>query len=181
VEDRRVVTVEHRTVDTLRWATLELDASGLDIAILTDRVDAAVRRAVEAAEGRPLLTRLTLRGETTLHAALVAGADRLAAECRSVASDAGGELWVEKVEVRTRPPRHDASDLLAPLRAAFLGALDDPIRAEELLADLRALRGRVPSSAHKDLDLPEDMQGLTRLAEEAWEAAAAAIRAEDRL
>ncbi len=180
VAEREIVGVEHRSVDALRWAALEVDATGLDIVTLTGRIDAAVQAAVENAEGRPLLARLTLQGETALHAALVADADRLAAECRSVAADAGGELWVERVRICTRPPRVDASDLLEPLRAAFAASLDDPMRMDELLGEMRQLRARLPAAAHDGLDIPTDAAGLVALAEEAWQAAAAAIL-EERL
>jgi exonuclease SbcD len=181
VEDREVVAVEHRPVDTLRWASLEVDAAGLDIATLTGRVDAAVHEAVRGADGRPLLARLALTGETPLHAALVSDAERLAAECRSVAGEAGGELWIEKVQIRTRPPRAEASGLLEPLRAAFAAGLEDPLRVEGLLAEMRQLRARLPAAALDGLDVPADAEALARLADEAWQAAAAAILAEDRL
>jgi DNA repair exonuclease SbcCD nuclease subunit len=181
VQDRDIVAVEYRTVDALRWAALEVDVAGLDIATLTGRVDAAVEAAVAEAGGRPVLARLTLTGETALHAALMADAERLAAECRSVAQEAGGELWIEKVQLRTRPPRAEAADELAPLRAAFLAGLADPLRAEALLAELRELRKRLPGLAQDGLDLPADAAGLALLAEDAWQLAAAAIQADDRL
>ena len=181
VQDRDIVAVEHRTVDTLRWAALEVDATGFDIATLTGRIDAAVQDAVAEAEGRPLLARLSLQGETPLHAALMADAERLAAECRSVAAEAGGGLWLEQVQLRTRPPRAEASELLGPLHAAFTAGLEDPLRVEALLAEMRTLRGRLPAAAHGGLDLPADAAALARLAEEAWQLAASAILAEDRL
>lgn len=181
VQDRDIVAVEHRSVDALRWAALEVDATGLDIATLTGRLDAAVQAAVIEAEGRPLLARLTLGGETALHATLMSDADRLAAECRSVAQDAGGELWIEKVQFRTRPLRETAADAFAPLRAAFLAGLADPLRVEALLGEMRELRKRLPGAAQDGLDLPADAAALERLAEEAWQLAAAAILAEDRL
>lgn len=180
VADRRIVAAEHRAVDVLRWASLELDVTGLDIATLTGRLDAAVAAAIAEADRRPVLARLTLAGETPLHAALAADAERLAAECRSVAQEAGGEMWIEKVRFRTRAPRADAADALAPLRVAFLAGLSDPGRAAALLDDLRELRKRLPAAAQEALDLPADAAALETLGEEAWQLAAAAILAEDR-
>ena len=46
VEDRQVVAVEHRAVDVLRWAALEVDATGADVATLTGRIADAVRTAI---------------------------------------------------------------------------------------------------------------------------------------
>ncbi|WP_372621026.1 exonuclease SbcCD subunit D [Falsiroseomonas sp.] len=180
VEDRRVVAIEHRTLDTLRWAVLEVDAEGADVATLTGRIATAVQAALAGAEDRPLLARLELRGETPLHAALATDAERLAAECRNAAIEAGGDLWVEAVRVRTQPLRLQAADTLEPLRAAFAAGLSDPGRVEALLAEIAALRGKVPLPAREGLSLPSDAAGLTQLAREAWQIAEAVILAEGR-
>lgn len=181
VQDRSIVAVEHRTVDVLRWAALEVDTTGLDVLELDRRLEAAVQAALAEADGRPLLARLQLGGQTALHARLGADQDRLVAHCRAVAADLGGELWIEKVQLRTRAPRVEATDELEPLHAAFLASLEDPLRVDALLGDMRELRKRLPAGAQDGLDLPSDAAGLERLAEEAWQLAAAAIQAEDRL
>jgi hypothetical protein len=175
-----VVAVEHRTLDTLRWATLEVDATGADIATLTGQIGDAVRGALATADGRPMLARLSLAGETDLHAALASDTERLAAECRGAAIEAGGDLWVEKVRIGTRPRRADLSDAMGPLRDAFAAGLSDPARVAQLLADMQALRGKVPAPAREALDVPADEAQLARLAEEAWQVAAAAIAAEEQ-
>jgi DNA repair exonuclease SbcCD nuclease subunit len=178
VEEGRIVAVEHRAIDTLRWALLEVDASGDDEHALGRRIADAVQRALSQAEDRPLLARLVLQGEAPAHPGLATDAERLAAECRAAAIEAGGELWVEKVRLRTSRPRAEAMETLAPLRAAFAASLADPRIAATLLADLAVLRGKVPHPARDALDLPTDEEGLARLAEEAWQEAAAAIAAE---
>jgi len=180
VEDGRIVAVEHRCIDTLRWTQLDVDASSGDPAALTGRIESAVQDALSSAEGRPLLARLVLRGETPLHASLANDPERLAAECRNAAIGTGGELWVEKVRLQTRPPRVAMGDRLAPLHAAFAAGLDDPARVEALLGDFAALRAKVPQPGRESLALPADAAGLRALMEEAWEMAEAAIQAEDR-
>jgi hypothetical protein len=65
-----------------------------------------------------------------------------------------------------------------PLRLAFLAALDDRAVAEPLRAELEALRQRIPPPARAEADIPVDVAGLTRLAEEGWEAVRAALAAE---
>ncbi|MGK7867322.1 metallophosphoesterase family protein [Falsiroseomonas sp. E2-1-a20] len=178
VEDRRIVAVEHRAVDTLRWALLEVDATAADDAALARRIADAVQQALSGAEDRPMLARLVLHGEAPPHPALATDAARLAAECRNAAIEAGGELWVEKVRLRTTPPRATASEAIAPLRAAFTAGLGDPQLVATLLADFAALRGKVPPPAREGLDLPSDEAGLASLAEVAWQEVAAAIAAE---
>jgi DNA repair exonuclease SbcCD nuclease subunit len=175
VEDGRVAAVEHRSVDVLRWATLAVEVSGADVGVLTDRIAAAAHAAIAASEDRPVLARLVLSGATELHGRLLGDTDNLAAECRNAAIEAGGALWIEQVRVRTRPAPAVAQDTLLPLRAAFLGALDDPELTATLLDDLQALRRRLPAPAQGSLELPDDQAGLLALADEAWEIAAAAI------
>ncbi|MEO3474295.1 DNA repair exonuclease [Roseomonas sp. CAU 1739] len=179
VEDGQVVAVEHRSVDVLRWAMLDVDAEGADVAMLTERIAQATAAAVAAADDRPLLARLSLAGATALHGRLVGDTDQLAAECRAAAIEAGGALWVEAVRVRTRPLRVAADDALLPLRAAFDAGLDDEDLARGVLADMQAIREKLPAVAQADLDLPTDAGALGALATDAWEIVAAAIAAAD--
>ncbi len=175
VEDRQITAVEHRPVDVLRWAALDVDATGLSVPALTGAIATAVQDAVAGAEGRPLLARLTLTGTTALHAALADDTEKLAAECRDAGNAAGGELWIESVRVRTRPPAMVDEDLLTPLRDAFLAGLDDQPLMEALLREIAALRRKVPSPAQGDLDLPADAAALRSLAADTWQIAAAAL------
>lgn len=175
VEDGVVATVEHRAVDVLRWAVLEVDAGGLDVVSLTGRVAEAAARAVAEADGRPILARLVLTGATALHGTLLGDTERWAAECQEGAAAAGGRLWVEKVSVRTHLARLAEADRLGPFRNSFDAGLDDPALAARLLADLAELRRKLPVEARADLDLPEDEAALRRLAEDAWAIAADAL------
>jgi len=180
VEDGRITAIEHRSLDVLRWAALEVDASEADETDLLDRLSTAVQAAIATAEDRPLLARLTLAGETELHPALPDRVEELAAHCAGAAIEAGGRLWIEKVQLRTRAPAHLAADTLEPLRRAFLEALEDRAVADPLRAELDALRQRIPAPGRAEADIPADVAGLTRLADEAWEAVIAALAAESR-
>ncbi len=175
VEDGRVSTVEHRAVDVLRWATLEVDVDGVDVVSLTGRIETPVRVAIEGADGRPVLARLVLTGLSDLHGALLGDTDRLAAECRNAAIEAGGALWVESVRVHTHARPQPGADSLAPLRMAFESGLDDPDTVSSLLDHLALLRQKVPAPARIALDLPETAEDLRRLAADAWQIAADAL------
>ena len=175
VEEGRIVAVEHRAVDVLRWSALELDATGADVATLTGRIAATVQAALADTAGRPVLARLTLTGATNLHGTLLGDSERLAAECRNAAIEVGAALWVESVRVRTRPLPLPQGDELAPLRAAFAAGLDDPALVKTLLDDLASLRQKLPGPARTGLDLPEDAEGLRTLADDAWQIAADAL------
>jgi DNA repair exonuclease SbcCD nuclease subunit len=180
VQDGAVAKVEHRSVDVLRWTLLELDVSALDHAALLGQLAERIGHACAAAEGRALLARLRLSGETPLHAELPDRLDELVAHAAGAAIEADGRLWIEKVELRTRPPAQHAADALAPLRAAFMAALEDREVAASLLADLEAVRQKVPAPARRQADIPGDALALARLGEEAWDAVLAAIAAESR-
>lgn len=179
VEDNAIVAVEHRSVDVLRWAAVDVDATGTDVALLTGRVAAAVRTAFDTADGRPLLARVTLTGATDLHGTLLGDTDQIAAECRNAAIETGGHLWVETVRVQTRPAGRDATETLAPLRAAFAAGLDDPEMIAALLREFTSLRQKLPAAARDGLDLPDDEAALRLLAEDAWQIAADALTATD--
>jgi len=177
VEDGRIVAVEHRAVDVLRWAALEVDATGADVVSLQWRIAGAVRSALAGADGRPVLARLTVTGATELHGRLLDDTDRLAAECRNAAIEADAALWVESVRVRTRPVPLAKDDVLAPLRAAFSAGLDDPALVSELLDHLAQLRQKLPAAGRDALELPKNAAGLRALADDAWQIAADALAA----
>lgn len=177
IEDGRVTAVEHRAVDVIRWAALEIDVADLDVATLTGRIAETVRSALDDADGRPVLARLTLTGATHLHGALLGDVDHLAAECRNAAIESGGRLWPESVHVRTQPMPETGAGLLAPLRAAFAASLDDPAVVTRLLGELASLRQKLPAPARDGLELPNDAEALRALAEDAWQIAADALAA----
>jgi exonuclease SbcD len=180
VEDGAVTAVEHRVVDVLRWTTLEVDAGGADVVTLSGRIETAARAAIEAADGRPVLARLVLTGTSDLHGTLLGDTEHLAAECRNAAIEAGGALWVESVRVRTRPRPLPVADALAPLRTAFVSGLDDPDVVAGLLEDLALLRQKVPAPTRAALDLPETVQDLRALADDAWQITAGTLAAAEQ-
>ncbi len=179
VEDRRIVGVEHRSMDVLRWVALDVAATGLDEAALTAAIGEQVRDALAGADDRPLLARLTISGTSDRQAALLNETDRLAAECRNAAIAVGGRLWVESVKIAARPVRTADVGALAELRDAFFAGLSEPGTTDKLLADIAALRRKVPAPALPDLDLPTDEATLRQWAEDAWQLAAAAIAGTD--
>jgi DNA repair exonuclease SbcCD nuclease subunit len=101
----RVVSVEHRVLDVLRWTHIELDIDGAaDEAEALIRVQAALEAARDAA-ARPLAARITLTGTTQAHAALSGDGlrDKVLNEAQAVTGD--HMFWLESVKLRTSPPR----------------------------------------------------------------------------
>jgi len=105
VTDRRA-SVEHRVLDVLRWDHVEVDLDGaVDEADAMIRVQTRLETALRDAEPRPLAARVTLTGTTRAHAAL--SGDGLREKVLNEAQGLTGEhrLWLEAVQLRTRPPR----------------------------------------------------------------------------
>ncbi|WP_428534452.1 metallophosphoesterase family protein [Rhodopila sp.] len=106
----RAVSVEHRVLDVLRWAHIEVDISAA-----ADEADALIRvqTALEAARdtaSRPLAARVTLIGMTLAHAALSGDGlrDKVLNEAQAITGD--HLFWLESVKLRTSaPPGIDAS------------------------------------------------------------------------
>lgn len=114
VEDERVVKVEHRDLDVLRWAMCRV---ALDEARSVEEAIQAVHRAMATARqeagGRPVAMRVVLEGACPVASALRAFPAKLEQQVRAVAADISAEeLWVEKIIVSVTQ-RLDREDVLA--------------------------------------------------------------------
>ncbi len=147
----RVVEVEHRTLDEVRWAHLVVDAS---VAASADDVVDAVRERLAAqvldADGRLLAARVSVVGATRAHAALSLNSERFQQEIRAAALDVGRDAaWIEKVGLSTRA---EGDPLLLRERndpvGALLRALDalrtDEVEVATLLEELGELKRKLP-------------------------------------
>ncbi len=106
-----VASVEHRVLDVLRWANIEVDLDGaVDEAEALVRVQSDLDTALHEADPRPLAVRLTLSGTTAAHAALAKGGlrDKVLNEAHGLTDE--HRLWLEAVRLRTAPPRDAAGD-----------------------------------------------------------------------
>ena len=105
VTDRKA-TLEHRVLDVLRWAHLEIALDGaVDETDALMRIQSALETALREADPLPLTARITLTGTT---AALAP--DGLREKILNEAQSLPGEhrLWLEAVRLKTQPPRAGA-------------------------------------------------------------------------
>lgn len=174
--DGRIISVEHRPTDVLRWAANEIDATGVStLPGLLDRIGETITDAIEDADSRPLLMRITIVGVSDLHHELFANPPRIDAECRAIAENFSDQTWIESVKLRTRPsPVNDHQDeLLDALRRDFMAALDDPATADPLLAEMHELAGKLPRrTGGEEPDIPRDVNSLKERGRKAWETVA---------
>lgn len=96
--------MEFKPLDVIRWAALEINASGAKSgdAIL----DLFRTRLLDVHKGQdhlPLVVRVTIAGETAAHPELAADPERWTNEIRAAAIDiSGGRVWVEKIRLLTQ-------------------------------------------------------------------------------
>lgn len=146
IDNLRIRSVEHRDLDVLRWAEVTLSAVGAaDTDDLLGSLRLRLQQIVFEAGGRPVLARVAVEGATHLHARLAAHPEPFAAQARAIAADLG-EVWIEQVRFRTRPPAETETGELLALHQALRDELQalaaDPQRLGEYataLAPLAAL------------------------------------------
>ncbi len=134
VRDRTFVSLEHIPLDVVRWARAEADCTG---AATVEAVHAEIRRALAethagAADGRPLVARLVLQGETSVAGVLRDRAAALQEEARAVAAAVAPDLWLEKLVLDVRAPTVAPLDDAAP--DEFLAVLSEAAASPELAA-----------------------------------------------
>jgi DNA repair protein SbcD/Mre11 len=147
----RIAEVEARALDVVRWAAVSVDATGCatDGDVL-DRVRDALSRAVKDADGRALAARVTVAGDSPAHVALAAEPDRFVNDVRALATDAGADVWVEKVKVKTRAPLDLVGLRRQPDAIGELARALDALRRDDdallaLAGGLDELRKKLPA------------------------------------
>jgi exonuclease SbcD len=147
VDDGAVIKIEHRSLDIVRWAAEELDCSAIK-----DHPE-LLERAYAAAEGRALALRLTLTGATALHADLATGAAELREETETVLTSIAGDIWLEKLAVKTSPLGEIASldpTIAGDLYRTINDLADSQWLRDRLMERLADIRTKLPASAHAE-------------------------------
>ena len=105
VDNAGNVSIEFRALDVMRWEHLRLDcAAAQSPDDVLDLFSNQLQASLDANEGLPLATRVTLTGATSTHAKLLANTQAMTNEFRAAAIDvSGGRTWIEQVKFRTTP------------------------------------------------------------------------------
>jgi DNA repair exonuclease SbcCD nuclease subunit len=139
----RITSVEHRALDVVRWAELEVSvtsAQSIDDVLGTAQVE--LTRAAQGAQGRLLAFRVRLSGSSRLNSQLRARRDQLREELCSLSYAVGGAgAWLEKLVIASEPPQREmpvGDDALAEIERALAELLrpDAPDGLGEHLAEL---------------------------------------------
>ncbi len=158
VSDGRIASVEPRVLDVVRYCLCEVDAAEARSADdVLDLSRAALERQVAAADGRTVAARVTVRGATRAHAALLAEPDRWEAELRSAATEIADDLWLERVSFATRAELDvgmlaERRDAIGQVARALSALRTDPEACAALLEELAELRTKLPSEVREGQD-----------------------------
>jgi len=172
VRDRQPPEITFHPLDVVRWSqlTVEFEAEDDRNGVLR-RVESALSALQDESGGRSIAVRVTLCGACGCHhwMSTEAGADELQAEIEAIAH-ALGDVWIERVVIRTRPVidvaelRREQSLLGELLRdlASIASSLDEDLLtlAAPVLEPLTAkLRGELESTADGGLLQAELIRG----------------------
>ncbi|EIC21548.1 metallophosphoesterase family protein [Thiorhodovibrio frisius] len=135
IDNARVQAVEHQPLDAMRWALCEIavdDQLGRDG--LEERIAAALRAELDAADGRLLAVRLRLHGSTCHDGALRARAEEFLNQCRILALECGGRgIWIEKLIIATERATRAATGAEKSDESALSPLLEALANPESLL------------------------------------------------
>ena len=147
VDDYGSARLDFRPVDVVRWETLSLDIAGLEKEqALIDAVNNLVESALEAAEGRSVVTRLSITGRGALHSWLrrPETEDDLREQLNDLHANANPWLWCERIQMETasavdREQMALREDFAGDLARLAGGMQEDPDALAELRESLREL------------------------------------------
>lgn len=173
VDDGRVVDVEHRALDVVRWASITADVSGTsDHQELLDIVRGHIAQCAEQAEGRPLALRLTVNGTTLLHSRLLLERSDLREDVETLLATLSHVVWLEKLMLETAHPVTPAvvdPTVAGKLAREVTRLSHDSAIAQVLETRLAEIRTKLPAGAHADAfieqmraEIPERAAALAR-------------------
>jgi DNA repair exonuclease SbcCD nuclease subunit len=176
-------TIEHRDLDVVRWARLDVDAGGAtDVEDVLDRVR---RRMVDArgdAGRRLLATRVRITGATDVHEALWRDERRFMFETRALAGEFQ-DVWLEKVRLETRHVDLSDTGVELPALVDDLARTAKTLRAdhsalEQLVRGIPGIKGLDAKVAEEGI-APEDAAWRTDIFDQAVELLTAMISGAD--
>jgi DNA repair exonuclease SbcCD nuclease subunit len=157
VENGAVTQIEFTPCDAVRWTRVQVDVSGCaDLKAVEVRTrEALVSAFRKEAEGRPLVARVTLHGQTNLHGDLAQRLGVWREEVRALAAAVSDQLWIEKVRLGTDPINANPAEAMDADDIAQLldQGVGDPDLRMALAGDFGQLFGRIPPDLAEDNEL----------------------------
>jgi exonuclease SbcD len=158
VDDGRIGRVQHVPLDVVRWVHVHVEAGDCQTGDeVVELVRAQIDDQAHEAGKRLLATRVTVAGASAAHDELTRDPVHWESQFRSAAMDLDGDVWLEKIRLRTET-HVDRATLLARgdaiteiLQSIAELAGDDPA-LQELAATLSPLSDKLPADAKRGDD-----------------------------
>ena len=151
VDDHGGPSAAFRPVDVVRWAGVDVDVSGVDSGYeVVDLIDRNLQELLEQNDGLPLIARVTVSGDCPAHEDIASDVERWTNETRSTVVDStGGQVWVEKLKLRTSLPFEPKTAISAggpvgELVSYLEGVSKDPGQLKILMGSLEDLVKKLP-------------------------------------
>lgn len=155
VEDGRIMKVEERELDVLRWAVCEADLSGCETTeSVYDAIRSAFEEELESSDGKTTAVRLILTGKCPVHAQLLERTAQWTEEFRGIAASQGN-LWLEKVKYHTS--RKVSLDEIIGKDTPIAGLVES---IQKLELDGESLNALVPELAVLKTKLPAGVYSI---------------------
>jgi DNA repair protein SbcD/Mre11 len=154
VADGKVVGLEHRALDVVRWASIAIDVSETkDHPDLLELIRVRLAECSEEADGRHMALRLTITGTTPLHSMLVLGRISFREDVETLLATLSHDVWLEKLKLATQHPMvPEAVDptIAGRLDLEVTRLSQNSVIAQVLEARLAEIRTKLPAGAHAD-------------------------------
>lgn len=144
-------------LDVVRWSLVDVD---LAAATTDSEAHEQIRLSLAAAlhseaDGRPLISRVRLSGETHLHDAMSEARDVWRQGVRAIAASLADTLWIEKVVLATSPVVAEQA-LSGEFDALLCELAADPAVEAAVAQDLADFLGKAPVDLDQELELLAD-------------------------
>ena len=151
VADGRISDVQHVALDVVRWAIAPVDIeAAMDAGEAYEAVRTTLLGCVAAADGRPLMVRVRLTGQSDLHSSFANDRRALREGVRAVAMAISDQIWIEKVELATQP-QIAVAVAASEFEAILAGLADDPAMEADLARDLSDFLAKAPAELDEEL------------------------------
>ena len=154
VDGNTITSAEHVSLDVVRWHDLTLDATGLEtVTSLAQKFQDTCRGCVASAQDRLHAMRITVQGESALHALEARDPGTIAAAIQAATQDFEvADLWIESVHLELQSPIDREAAAQRP------DAVGEVVRlVDELAANDDELRIWILANLDKLPNLPSDL------------------------
>jgi DNA repair exonuclease SbcCD nuclease subunit len=150
VADTGQLTLQPITTSAVPWYLAEIDCThSASLDEIFEKVAEQLKRIVARAEGKLAVVRVVLAGPCAAHAKLISQQEKVRNEITSLALQADGPVWIERVVVQTAPLLNVAEllqrqDPLGEVLRTLRSLPGDPVAIAEITDSFRDFRKKLP-------------------------------------